>query len=55
MDFLRFGFIAYYVPIVPGQSLMCDQVWDVTWKLGNTAESGAEVSSGMFVFRPHLT
>ena len=49
------GFITYYVSIVPGQNLMRDQVWDISWKLGNTAENGGVVSGGIFVFRPHLS
>ncbi len=52
--FVDSSFITYYVSIVPGQNLMRDQVWDISWKLGNTAENGAVVSGGMFVFRPHL-
>lgn len=44
------GFTAYCLSIVPGQSLMRDQVWDISWKLGNTAENGAVVSGGMFFF-----
>jgi hypothetical protein len=31
------GFIMYCLSIVPGQNLMRDQEWDLSWKLGNTA------------------
>ncbi len=48
------GFSAYCLSIVPGQNLMRDQVWDISWKLGNTAGNGAVVQGGTFVFRPHL-
>jgi len=34
---------------------MRDQVWDKSWKLGNTAGNGGAVSGGTFVFRPHLS
>ena len=50
-----FDFTAYYVSIVPGQNLMRSQVWDISWKLGNTAGNGGVVSGGTFVFRPHLS
>jgi len=33
---------------------MRDQVWDISWKLGNTVGNGGVVSGGTFVFRPHL-
>ena len=54
-DFLGFGFTAYYVSIVPGQNLMRDQVWDISLKLGNTAENGASGVRWNIVFRPHPT
>jgi hypothetical protein len=37
------GFTAYYVSIVPGQNLMRNQEWDISWKLGNTAGNGGVV------------
>jgi hypothetical protein len=49
------GFSAYYLSIVPGQNLMRYQVWDISWKLGNTAGNGGVMSGGTFVFRPHLS
>jgi len=36
--------MTYYVSTVPGQNLMRDQVWDISWKLGNTAGNGGVVS-----------
>jgi hypothetical protein len=33
---------------------MRDQVWDISWKLGNAAGNGGVVSGGTIVFRPHL-
>ena len=49
------NFTTYYVSIVPGQSLMRNQVWDISWKLGNTAENGGVVLGESFVFRRHLS
>jgi len=36
-------FNTYCLSIVPGQSLMRGQVWDISWKLGNTAGNGGAV------------
>ena len=47
---MGFGFTTYYVSIVPGQNLMCSQVWDISWKLGNTAENGGEWCQAGWLF-----